>query len=61
MPVFLPAEIIAATYNFTPLPRTWYESEFEDSTFHTLRFAKRTDHTGCLIKYNKTELFDENS
>lgn len=53
-------------YNMCPLPKTWYEEEFdnpeprwENDTYipatRTIRFAKRSDHTGILIQINKAE------
>lgn len=44
--------------NFTPLKKTWYEEEVDTETTRTIRFAKRSDHTGILFKINKHEFFD---
>lgn len=40
-------------YNLTPLPKTWYEEEFDCETTRTIRFAKRSDHTGLLVQIDK--------
>lgn len=44
--------------NFTPLPKTWYEEEVDTETTRTIRFAKRSDHTGILFKIEKTDFYD---
>lgn len=49
-------DILANEYNFTPLPKTWYHEEVDTVITRTYRFAKRTDHTGILIKVD-TDLF----
>ncbi len=54
-------QILATGYNFTPLPRTWYEFETENPPLQTIRFAKRTDHTGVLIQFNRQDVIEENS
>lgn len=44
--------------NFTPLPKTWYEEEVDTETTRTIRFAKRSDHTGILFKIDKHAFYD---
>ena len=44
-------------YNMCPLPKTWYEEEFDCETTRTLRFAKRSDHTGLLIQIDKSGFY----
>lgn len=41
-------------YNLTPLPKTWYEEEVDTETTRTIRFAKRSDHTGLLVQIDKS-------
>lgn len=53
-------DILANDYNLTPLNRTWYEEEVDADTTKTIRFAKRSDHTGVLIRINKAEFFEAN-
>lgn len=45
-------------YNFTPLSKTWYEEEVDTETTRTIRFAKRSDHTGILFKIDKHAFYD---
>lgn len=52
--------IIANVYNFTPLDKTWYHEEVDTVTTRTLRFAKRSDHTGILIQINNDEFYQAN-
>ena len=59
MPAINEPSIIANDLNLVPLARTWYEKEVEASTTRTFRFAKRTDHTGVLIRINTAEFLDE--
>jgi len=47
----------AVGYNLCPLPKTWYEEEVDTETTKTIRFAKRSDHTGILIKIDKAEFY----
>ncbi|MBA7580469.1 hypothetical protein ES708_22361 [subsurface metagenome] len=54
-------DILANDYNFTPLPRTWYEEEFDIVTSRTIRLAKRSDHTGVLVQVNTAEFYDANT
>lgn len=44
-------------YNLTPLPKTWYEEEFDCETTRTIRFAKRSDHTGLLVQIDKAGFY----
>lgn len=44
--------------NFTPLPKTWYEEQVDTETTRTIRFAKRSDHTGILFKIDKHAFYD---
>ena len=53
-------DILANEWNLTPLQKTWYEEEVDASTTKTIRFAKRSDHTGVLIRINKAEFYDAN-
>ncbi len=53
-------DILANDYNFTPLPRTWYEEEVDLDDSRTIRFAKRTDHTGVLIQVDKDAFYQAN-
>jgi len=53
-------DILANDWNLTPLPKTWYEEEVDGEVTKTIRFAKRSDHTGVLIRINKSEFYDEN-
>lgn len=55
------ADILANEYNFTPLPRTWYEEESDTEQLKTIRFAKRVGHTGVLIRINKSEFYEANN
>lgn len=61
MPFIKIPDILANDYNFTPLDRTWFEVEFVSLPSETIRFAKRTDHTGILIQINKAEFYDANT
>ncbi len=47
----------AVGYRLCPLPKTWYEEEVDTETTKTIRFAKRSDHTGILIKIDKAEFY----
>ncbi|MBA7673970.1 hypothetical protein ES703_82177 [subsurface metagenome] len=58
MPHIIQADIIANDYNFVPLQNTWYEIEVNTVETRTLRFAKRSDHTGILIKINNAEFYE---
>ncbi|MBA7696616.1 hypothetical protein ES703_105266 [subsurface metagenome] len=58
MPFVNQADIIANDWNFVPLPNTWYEEEFDTVATRTFRFAKRSDHTGILIKINNAEFYE---
>ena len=40
-------------YNFCPASKTWYEEEVDTDTTRTLRFSRRSDHTGLLIQIDK--------
>ena len=60
MPFINIPNTLANEYNFTPLPKTWYEWEVATETTRTYRFAKRTDHTGVLIKVNLNEFKQAN-
>ncbi len=42
-------------FNLCPLPKTWYEEEVDTETTKTIRFARRKDHTGILVKIDKAE------
>lgn len=53
-------DIITNKYNFCPLSKTWYEEEVDTETTKTIRFARRKDHTGVLIRINKAEFFEAN-
>ena len=44
-------------YNLAPLSKTWYEEEVDTATTRTLRFAKRSDHTGLLVKIDKAGFY----
>jgi len=44
--------------NMAPLDKTWYEEEVDTETTRTFRFAKRSDHTGILIKIDKHAFYD---
>ncbi len=44
-------------YNLCPLDKTWYEEEVDTETTKTIRFAKRSDHTGILVKIDKTKFY----
>ena len=44
-------------YNLAPLPKTWYEEEVDTESTRTLRFAKRSDHTGLLVKIDKAGFY----
>ena len=44
-------------YNLCPLDKTWYEEEVDTPTTKTIRFARRADHTGLLVKINKAEFY----
>lgn len=44
--------------NFCPLDKTWYEEEVDTETTRTIRFAKRSNHTGILFKIDKAEFYD---
>lgn len=50
---------LANVMNLLPLDKTWYEKEVEADTTRTFRFAKRSDHSGVLIRINKSEMLDE--
>ncbi len=52
-------DTIANVWNLTPLDRTWYEDEFNTDETKTIRFAKRSDHTGVLVQVNLAEFFAE--
>lgn len=47
----------AVGYNMCPLPKTWYEEEVDTEPTRTIRFAKRSDHTGILIKIDKAKFY----
>lgn len=53
--------IVANDYKFIVLADSWYEEEFDDVDTLTLRFSRRRDHTGVLIKINTTEFLKANS
>lgn len=53
-------DIIANDYNFMPLEKTWYEEEVDGEETKTIRFAKRTDHSGVLIQIDKDEFYEAN-
>lgn len=47
--------------NDFPLPlrnKLWYERESVTDTTQTFRFAKRSDHTGILIKIDTQEFLE---
>lgn len=44
-------------YNLAPLEKTWYEEEIDTETTRTLRFAKRSDHTGLLVQIDKSGFY----
>lgn len=44
-------------YNLCPLDKTWYEEEVDTETTRTLRFAKRSDHTGLLVQIDKAGFY----
>lgn len=52
--VYLPFDI---GYNLCPLDKTWYEEDVDTETTRTIRFAKRSDHTGLLVKIDKAGFF----
>lgn len=51
---------LANEYNFTPLPKTWYEEQVDTVVTRTYRFAKRSDHTGILIKIETDPFYQAN-
>lgn len=53
-------DIIANGWNLMPLDKTWYEEENDEAETKTIRFAKRSDHSGILIKINKAAFFEAN-
>lgn len=53
-------DILANDWNLCPLPRTWYEKEVDTDETQTIRFARRRDHTGVLIRIDKAEFFEAN-
>ncbi len=53
--------ILATGYNFTPVPRTWYEEEVDLDSSRTIRFANRSDHTGVLVQVDKADFYEEQS
>lgn len=61
MPFINQPDIIANDWRFAPLPRTWYEEEVDTVATRTFRFAKRSDHTGILLKIDKAEFYTANS
>lgn len=56
-PPFWLKQFRAVGYNMCPLDKTWYEEEVDTETTRTIRFAKRSDHTGILIKIDKAEFY----
>lgn len=52
--VYLPFDV---GFNFCPLDKTWYEEEVDTEATRTIRFAKRSDHSGILFKINKAEFY----
>ena len=51
-------ETLAIDWNLAPLEKTRYEEEVDEDETKTIRFARREDHTGVLIRINKAEFFD---
>ena len=47
----------AVGYRMCPLDKTWYEEEVDTETTKTIRFAKRSDHTGILFRIDKAEFY----
>lgn len=54
-------DIIANEMSFMPLPKTWYEEEFDEDTTKTIRFSQRRTHSGVLIRIIKSEFYAANS
>ena len=53
-------DIIANEYHLVPLKKTWYEEEVDTNATRTIRFSRRQDHTGVLIRMKKPEFFEAN-
>ncbi len=53
-------DILANDLNIAPLDKTWYEEEFDGTTTKTIRFARRADPTGVLIKIDTAEFYEAN-
>ena len=56
-PPFWLKQVRDVGYNMCPLLKTWYEEEVDTQSTRTIRFAKRSDHTGILFKIDKAEFY----
>ena len=53
MPFINIPNLLATEHRFAPLPKTWYEEQVDTDPTKTIRFAKRSDHTGLIVKIDK--------